>query len=128
LQTCSFRLDGFASDKNEAACFGYFGQDLGNWVREHLDEPHVILMGPVTHEALAGFAMSAADEVSARMRALPKLVYSKTLHEPLAWNNTRLIKGNVGDAITELKRQKGDPLRCIGKLAQGSSRQRLRRS
>jgi dihydrofolate reductase len=109
-------LDGFASGKNEAAYFGYFGHDLGNWVREHLDEPQVILMGRVTYEALAGFARSATDEVSARMRALPKLVYSNTLHEPLAWNNTRLIKGNVGDAITELKQQEGDPLRCIGSI------------
>ena len=50
------------------------------------------------------------------MRALPKLVYSNTLHEPLAWNNTRLIKGNVGDAITALKQQEGDPLRCISSI------------
>jgi hypothetical protein len=32
-------LDGFASGTDEPAYFGYFGQDLGNWVREHLDEP-----------------------------------------------------------------------------------------
>jgi hypothetical protein len=69
------------------------GHDLRNWVREHLDERQVILMGRVTYEALARFAVSATDEVSARMRALPKLVYSNTLREPLAWNNTQLIKG-----------------------------------
>ena len=109
-------LDGFASGTEEAAYFGYFAQDLGNWVREHLDERQVILMGRVTYEALAGFAVSATDEVSARMRNLPKLVYSNTLHEPLTWNNTRLIKGEVGDAITALKQQEGDPLRAIGSI------------
>jgi len=109
-------LDGFASGTNEAAYFGYFGQDLGNWVREHLDERQVILMGRVTYEALGQFAASATDEVSARMRTLPKLVYSNTLREPLAWKNTRLIKGDVGDAITALKQQEGDPLRSIGSI------------
>jgi dihydrofolate reductase len=109
-------LDGFASGTNEAAYFGYFGHDLGNWGRQQLDERQVILMGRVTYEALARFAVSATDEVSARMRALPKLVCSNTLQEPLAWSNTRLIKDNVGDAIMALKQQEGDPLRCIGSM------------
>ena len=86
-------LDGFASGTDDAAYFGYFGQDLGNWVREHLDERQVILMGRVTYEALARFAVSATDEVSARMRRLPKLVYSNTLCEPLAWSNHAFDKG-----------------------------------
>jgi dihydrofolate reductase len=109
-------LDGFASGTNEAAYFGYFGHDLANWVREHLDERQVILMGRVTYEALARFAASATDEVSVRMRMLPKLVFSNTLHQPLAWSNTRLISGNVEDAVTVLKQQDGDPLRCIGSI------------
>ena len=109
-------LDGFAPGTDEAAYFGYFGQDLGKCVREHLDERQVILMGRVTYEALARFAVSATDEVSVRMRTLPKLVYSNTLCEPLAWNNTRLIKGDVGDAIKALKQQEGDPLRSIGSI------------
>ena len=110
-------LDGFASGTNEPAYFGYFGHDLGNWVREHLDQPQVILMGRVTYEALSRFAMSATDDVSTRMRILPKLVCSNTLREPLAWNNTRLIKGNAGDAIMALKQQEGDALRCIGSIS-----------
>ena len=61
---------GFASGTNEAAYFGYFGNDLRNSVRENLDEPQVILMGRVTYETLVRFAMSATDEISARMRAL----------------------------------------------------------
>ena len=53
-------LDGFASGTNEAAYFGYFGHDLGDWVREHLDERQVILMGRITYEALAQFAASVS--------------------------------------------------------------------
>ena len=109
-------LDGFASGTNEAAYFGYFGPELANWVREQLNERQVLLMGRVTYEPLASFAVSATDEVSVRMRMLPKLVCSNTLHEPLAWNNARLITGHVGDAIAALKHQDGDPLRCIGSI------------
>lgn len=34
-------LDGFASGVDEPASFGYFGPDLGNWIRQNLDEPQV---------------------------------------------------------------------------------------
>jgi dihydrofolate reductase len=109
-------LDGFASGANEAAYFGYFGPDLGNWVREHLDNREVIIMGRVTYEALARFSALGTDEVSARMNSLPKLVCSSTLQEPLAWKNSRLIKGAVADEIKALKQQEGDPLRSIGSV------------
>ncbi|HLV86338.1 MAG TPA: dihydrofolate reductase family protein [Candidatus Sulfotelmatobacter sp.] len=109
-------LDGFASGAKEAAYFGCFGPDLDHWVRENLEKPHVILMGRVTYEALAGFAASATDEVSARMRALPKLVFSNTLREPLAWINTQVLTGDLREAITSLKQQPGDPLRTIGSI------------
>ena len=109
-------LDGFASGANEAAYFGYFGPDLGKWVREHLNERQIILMGRVTYEILAGFSAAATDEVSARMSALPKVVCSGTLHEPLAWKNTSLIKGAIADEIKALKQRDGDPLRCIGSI------------
>lgn len=110
-------LDGFGSGTNEAAYFGYFGSDLGNWVRENLDRRQVIIMGRVTYEALTRFSASATDEISARMSALPKVVCSSTLQEPLAWKNTRLIRGAVADEIKALKRQSGDPLRSIGSIS-----------
>lgn len=72
-------LDGFASGVDQAPYFGYFGQDLGNWVRDHLDQPQLIIMGRATYVALARFSASATDEVSVRMSGLPKLVFSSTL-------------------------------------------------
>jgi len=109
-------MDGFASGTNEAAYFGYFGPELGKWVQRQLNEPQVILMGRVTYEALAGFSASGTDEVSTRMSALPKVVYSRTLREPLAWKNTRVIRGDVAEEIKALKQQSGDRLRTIGSI------------
>ncbi len=102
-------LDGFGSGVDEAAYFGYFGSDLGNWVREHLEARQVIVMGRVTYEALARLSASATDEVSARMSALPKVVCSCTLQEPLAWKNTRLVKGAIADEIKATKTARRRP-------------------
>jgi dihydrofolate reductase len=110
-------LDGFASGVNQAAYFGYFGQNLGDWVRDHLEQTQVIIMGRATYVALAGFSASATDELSVRMSRLPKLVFSSTLKEPLAWKNTRLLKSAVEDEIRALKQQPGDPLRSIGGIS-----------
>ena len=85
-------LDGFASGADQPPYFGYFGPHLDGWVREHLAPPQLIILGRVTFEALAQFAPSATDEISVRMNALARLVFSRTLAEPLAWKNTRLLK------------------------------------
>jgi hypothetical protein len=72
-------LDGFASGVDQPPYFGYFGPDLGSWVREHLAPPQLIIPGRLTYAALAQFAPSATDEISVRMNALPKLVFSNSL-------------------------------------------------
>ena len=68
-------LDGFASGVNQPAYFGYFGQDLGGWVRDCLAGPQVLLMGRVTYQALASFSASANDNLSMRMTELSKVVF-----------------------------------------------------
>ena len=109
-------LDGFASGVNEAAFFGHSGQELAKWVSEHANQPQLIIMGRVTYELLAGFSADATDEARVSLTSLPKLVFSRTLEEPLVWKNTRLAKGGVADEIRALKQQQGDPLRSIGSI------------
>lgn len=110
-------LDGFASGVNEAAFFGHSGQELANWLSEHANQPQLIIMGRVTYELLAGFSAHATDETSVSLTSLPKLVFSRTLEEPLVWKNTRLAKRGVADEIRALKQQQGDPLRSIGSIS-----------
>jgi dihydrofolate reductase len=118
-------LDGFASGVDQAPYFGCDGHEIGSWVRDHLGQPQLIIMGRVTYVALAQFSASVTDELSVRMSALPKLVFSRTLKEPLAWKNTRLLNGAVGDEIRVLKQQRGDPLRSIGSISLVKSMMRL---
>lgn len=109
-------LDGFAAGVDVGPYFGYSGPQLERWVRDALDRPQLVLMGRVTYEAMLEVSVPATDEVSARMNDLPKVVFSNTLQEPLAWNNTRLLRGDLGEQIAALKRQSGDPLRTIGSI------------
>jgi dihydrofolate reductase len=110
-------LDGFASGVNEAAFFGYFGEGLAKWVRDHLNQPQLLILGRVTYEILAPLSSAGTEDMSVRMTELPKLVFSSTLKEPLAWRNTRLVKASAAQAIPALKQQPGDPLRSIGSIS-----------
>jgi dihydrofolate reductase len=109
-------LDGFAAGVDAGPFFGYSGPELGSWVSDALSQPHLIVMGRVTYQALAAISSPATDEVSARMAELQKVVVSNTLAEPLTWANTRLIRGDLGRQIGALKRQSPVPLRSIGSL------------
>jgi dihydrofolate reductase len=109
-------LDGFAQGVESGPYFGYAGPELEGWVRDQLDQRQLVLMGRVTYEAMAAHSMAATDEVSSRMNELPKAVVSNTLSEPLAWANTRLIRGEVAERVRALKRESADPIRSIGSI------------
>jgi len=108
-------LDGFAAGGDQSF-FGYPGPELDSWVRDAVGQPQLLVMGRVTYEALAQISASATDEASTRMTELPKAVVSNTLAEPLAWSNTRLVRGGL-EAVRALKQQSPDPLRSIGSLS-----------
>jgi dihydrofolate reductase len=109
-------VDGFAGAKDAGPFFGYSGPDLDRWIRDAVEQPHVMLMGRVTYETLAAMSTEATDDNSRRMDELPKIVVSNTLHEPLAWTNTRLLAGDLATGIAALKRQSTTPLRTIGSM------------
>lgn len=110
-------LDGFASGVNEPPFFGYFGEDLSAWIKDNLEKPQMLIMGRVTYAALAQFAIVSTDELNMRMTALPKTVFSRALHEPLPWRNTRLVQTRAEQEIATLKQQDGALLRSIGSIS-----------
>jgi dihydrofolate reductase len=75
------------------------------------------LLGRRTYEIFAAYWPTAPEDVQAfadPLNNLPKFVVSKTLREPLAWNNSTLIAGNVAEEVAKLKRQSGNDIRVIG--------------
>lgn len=48
-------------------------------------------------------------EFARKMNALPKVVLSRTL-ERASWNNTRVVRDGIAEALRELKREPGKPI------------------
>jgi dihydrofolate reductase len=110
-------LDGWLRGHNAPAFFGYDGPDLQAWIGDQLSRPHVTLMGANTYRALAHFAAEGGDPASKRMDELPKVVFSKSLKQPLTWSNTTLVAEDLATAVPAMKQQPGDPMRVIGSLS-----------
>jgi hypothetical protein len=51
------------------------------------------------------------------MNGYPKHVASTTLQEPLGWNNSTIIKGNIPEEVDKLKRQPGKDILVFGSAA-----------
>lgn len=110
-------LDGYASGEGAPAYYGYPGPELDRWVDEHLATPQVLLMGRVTYEVLSAIAQNHPVEGPDRMSELPRVVFSRTLREPLAWDNVRVARADLVEEVRRLKAESDAPLRTIGSLS-----------
>ena len=72
-------------------------------LEEALDT-EAMLLGRRSYEFLAARWPSRTGELADRLNSKPKYVVSSTLQDP-AWNNTTVLKGDVVDEVSELKRQ-----------------------
>jgi dihydrofolate reductase len=95
----------------------YFEELSMKWVVENLNAAGGFLFGRRTYEAFASHWPNASPEeqpLAEPLNAKPKYVASTTLTEPLEWENSSLLKGEVADAVTNLKQEKGSYLLAIG--------------
>jgi dihydrofolate reductase len=94
----------------------YFDEAAGAAVAKGLAQAGGLLLGRKTYEIFAAYwpNQPAGDEFADIMNNVPKHVASTTLEEPLAWNNSTLIHGDVPAGVAELKRQTGNDLMVIG--------------
>jgi dihydrofolate reductase len=71
----------------------------------------------VTYEGFAAawpHITEQAGEYAEMMNGCPKYVVSTTLEEPLEWNNSTLVKGNVAEEVSRLKQQPGKDILISG--------------
>jgi dihydrofolate reductase len=95
----------------------YFDESSMGWVLSNLTAAGGFVLGRRTYEGFARHWPNASEEeqpIAEPLNAKPKYVASTTLTEPLEWNNSTLLKGNLADAVTALKREEGDDLLFIG--------------
>jgi dihydrofolate reductase len=95
----------------------YFDDLSREWVVQNLTAAGGFLLGRRTYESFAGHwpNASAADQVIAEpLNTLPKYVASTTLTEPMAWQNSTLLYGDLAEAVVALKQAKGASLYVLG--------------
>jgi dihydrofolate reductase len=95
----------------------YFDDLARTWVVEGYAQAGGFLFGHRTYENQAAYWPTASEEeqpVAHPLNTKPKYVASKTLTEPLAWQNSTLLQGDLAKAVDALKRQDGGDLHVIG--------------
>jgi dihydrofolate reductase len=95
----------------------YFDDISRKWVVEGYAEAGGFLLGRRTYENLAAYWPTAPEEeqpVAQPLNTLPKFVASRTLTDPLEWQNSRVLQGDVAEAVLALKQEDGGDLHVIG--------------
>jgi dihydrofolate reductase len=94
----------------------YFDEAGGAAVAKGLAQTGGLLLGRKTYDIFAAYwpNQPAGDPFADILNKVPKHVASTTLPEPLKWNNSTLIRGDLAAGVAELKRQPGDDLLVIG--------------
>ena len=74
-----------------------------------------LLLGRRTYEDFYGFWPHQKDNpFTDVLNDIEKFVASRTLTEPLSWNNSTLLEGDAADAVKELKEQPGEDIGVLG--------------
>lgn len=106
-------LDGVMEEPMWTFQFGTTQQD--EFKRNELIAADALLLGRETYEGFAAAWPSAPEEEEPeRMNNIRKHVVSTTLEEPLEWNNSTLLEGNVAEEVSMLKRQDGKDILVYG--------------
>jgi len=107
-------LDGVMEDPQKWS-FPYWNDEIAKFKKDELFATDAHLLGRVTYEVFAAAWPSRTDEAgfADRMNGLPKYVVSTTL-EKAEWNNSTIIKENIAEEVSKLKRQPGQDILVAG--------------
>jgi dihydrofolate reductase len=97
--------------------FPYFNEEIAQAIGDGLAASDALLMGRVNYEEWAAYFPQQNPEqnpTAAQMNDIKKYVVSTTLAKPLEWNNSTLIRENVAEEISALKRQPGKNITVSG--------------
>jgi dihydrofolate reductase len=108
-------LDG-VMEKPEEWAFSYSNDEMEEANAAGMADSDAMLLGRVTYEGLAAFwpNQPGGTPMVDHINRVRKYVVSGTLQEPLEWQNSTLIKGDIAEEIAKLKRQPGKDITIIG--------------
>jgi len=93
----------------------YWDEPMGETIVEQTLRAGALLLGRKTYEIFAAHWPLVGDDdpVAAKLNSMPKYVASRTLNE-VSWNNSRLIGGDVAEAVARLKQDGGGEVQVTG--------------
>jgi dihydrofolate reductase len=115
----SVTLDGYFTDMNGDMSWAHRNDEEWNaFVEGNASGGGVLLFGRVTYQMMASWwptdmAIKAYPVVANQMNTLPKVVFSRTL-DKATWNNTKLVKDNIGAEIRKMKNEPGPDMVIFG--------------
>jgi dihydrofolate reductase len=96
---------------------GYFDDIAQRWVVKSVVKAGGFLLGRRTYEIFAAHWPNASEEeqvLAEPLNTKAKYVVSRTLTEPLEWQNSTVLQGDVAEAVAALKQEDGEDLHVIG--------------
>jgi dihydrofolate reductase len=104
-------------EKPEQWSFSYSNDEMQEANASGMASSDAMLLGRVTYEEFAAFwpyQDRTEQPYTDYLNNTPKYVVSRTLQEPLEWQNSTLIKGNVAEEVSKLKEQLGKNITIVG--------------
>jgi dihydrofolate reductase len=94
----------------------YFDEVMGKAAGEGMGSAAGLVLGRKTYEIFNAYWPKQGDDApfAGFLNTVPKYVASRTLEEPLEWNNSHLLKGDVAEAIRNLKEEGEGDLVMLG--------------
>jgi dihydrofolate reductase len=93
----------------------YADEVMGNAASEGMAKPGSLLLGRQTYEDFFSVWPNRTDNPYTEvLNNRTKYVASRTLHEPLPWKNSTLLRGDAAEAVARLKKQPGGDMMVIG--------------
>lgn len=124
----SVTLDGVMQSPGRANEDTRGGFTQGGWAEEYMDDQALaatyrrvseggglqLLLGRRSYEEMLGYWNTQDSPFKEGLNNAPKYVASKTLREPLPWRNSTLLRGDVAEAVAQLKRESAVDLTVMG--------------
>ncbi|WP_432948186.1 dihydrofolate reductase family protein [Kribbella sp. CA-253562] len=99
---------------------GYWGKEGPELIEDRVRtfaQDQVLVFGATTFREFRQFVTEYDEPYYDSLNALPKIVFSSTLEEPLGWQNSTLLNEDAVTAIERLKRTTDVPMRSHGSIS-----------
>jgi dihydrofolate reductase len=110
-------LDGYGSAEGWPGYWGKEGPELIEDRVRTFAQDQVLVFGATTFREFSKFIKLFDEPYYDSLTALPKIVFSSTLEEPLEWPNSTVLNEDAVTAIERLKRTTDVPMRSHGSIS-----------